>query len=184
MFGIVEEENVMTEKVKAEEKKIEASSETQTNAPSAPVEAPAKKSGAHADKASMKLEGKMVEFVDWIETISVLELSRLVKVLEERLGVSAAAPAAMVAGGAGGASQGADRPAAEVQTEFKVVLTDFGAQKIQVIKEVRVITGLGLKESKELVEGVPRPVKEGVSKEEAAKLKEKLEAVGAKVEIK
>ncbi|MDP2933705.1 MAG: 50S ribosomal protein L7/L12 [bacterium] len=124
----------------------------------------------------------MKEFIDWVETISVLELSRLVKALEQRFGVSAAAPM-MVAPGAvsGGMSGGA---AQEAKTEFTVVLTNAGAQKIQVIKEIRTITGLGLKESKDLVEGAPKPVKEGVSKEDAGKIKEKLEAVGAKVEIK
>lgn len=132
------------------------------------------------EKEAPKLEGKMAEFVDWVETISVLELSKLVKALEDRLGVSAAAPMAMAMpmGGAGGAA------VAEEQTEFTVVLTGAGAQKIQVIKEVRAITGLGLKEAKDLVDGAPKPVKEAVSKEEAAQLKEKLEAAGATVEIK
>ncbi|MCA1808161.1 MAG: 50S ribosomal protein L7/L12 [Lentisphaerae bacterium] len=121
----------------------------------------------------------MAEFIDWIEGISVLELSQLVKALEDRLGVSAAAPVAMAAAPAGGAGA-----AAVEQTEFSVVLAEIGGQKIQVIKEVRAITGLGLKESKDLVEGAPKPVKEGVTKEEAEQLKTKLEAAGAKVEIK
>ncbi len=134
-------------------------------------------------KQDVQLEGKMAEFVSWIEGISVLELSKLVKALEQRLGVSAAAPmVAMAAGGAGGgAAAGA---AAEAKTEFTVVLANAGAQKIQVIKEIRAITGLGLKESKDLVEGAPKTVKDGVSKEEADKLKEQLEKAGAKVEIK
>ncbi|MDD5482699.1 MAG: 50S ribosomal protein L7/L12 [Kiritimatiellae bacterium] len=123
----------------------------------------------------------MKEFIDWVETISVLELSQLVKALEQRFGVSAAAPMMAVAGVAGG---GAGGKTEEAKTEFTVVLASAGAQKIQVIKEVRAITGLGLKESKDLVEGAPKPVKDGVSKEDAAKIKEKLEAVGAKVEIK
>jgi large subunit ribosomal protein L7/L12 len=132
--------------------------------------------------AEVKLEGKLGEFVNWIETISVLELSQLVKALEQRLGVTAAAPmAAMPA--AAGAAPAAGKPA-EAQTEFTVVLTNAGAQKIQVIKEIRTITGLGLKESKDLVEGAPKTVKEGVSKEDAAKFKEQLEKAGAKVEIK
>ena len=127
----------------------------------------------------VKLEGKMAEFVDWIETISVLELSQLVKALEARLGVSAAAPvAAAAAPAAGGAA------AAEEKTEFTVELTDAGAQKIAVIKEVRAITGLGLKEAKDLVEGAPKPVKEHVAKDEAEKIKKQLEAAGAKVTIK
>lgn len=127
----------------------------------------------------VKLEGKMAEFVDWIETISVLELSQLVKALEARLGVSAAAPmAAAAAPAAGGAA------AAEEKTEFTVELTEIGAQKIAVIKEVRAITGLGLKEAKDLVEGAPKPVKENVSKDESEKIKKQLEAAGAKVTIK
>ena len=127
------------------------------------------------------LEGKMEEFVKWIEGISVLELSQLVKALEQRLGVSAAAPMAMMpAGGAAAAAA----PAAVEKTEFTVVLAAAGSNKIGVIKEVRAITGLGLKESKDLVEGAPKPVKEGVSKEEAAKLKETLEKAGATVELK
>lgn len=128
----------------------------------------------------IKLEGKMEEFVKWIEGISVLELSQLVKALEQRLGVSASAPmAAMPAGGAA-----APAAAAVEKTEFTVVLTGAGSNKIGVIKEIRAITGLGLKESKDLVEGAPKTVKEGVSKEEAAKLKETLEKAGATVELK
>ena len=127
----------------------------------------------------VKLEGKMAEFVDWIETISVLELSQLVKALETRLGVSAAAPAAAAAAPAAGAAA-----VAEEKTEFTVELTGAGAQKIAVIKEVRAITGLGLKEAKDLVEGAPKPVKENVAKDEAEKIKKQLEAAGATVTIK
>ena len=127
----------------------------------------------------VKLEGKMAEFVDWIETISVLELSQLVKALETRLGVSAAAPVAAAAAPAAGAAA-----AAEEKTEFTVELTEAGAQKIAVIKEVRAITGLGLKEAKDLVEGAPKAVKENVAKDEAEKIKKQLEAAGAKVTIK
>lgn len=126
----------------------------------------------------VKLEGKMAEFVDWIETISVLELSQLVKALEARLGVSAAAPVAAAAAPAAGAA------AVEEKTEFTVELTAAGAQKIAVIKEVRAITGLGLKEAKDLVEGAPKPVKENVAKDEAEKIKKQLEAAGATVTIK
>jgi large subunit ribosomal protein L7/L12 len=128
----------------------------------------------------VKLEGKMAEFVDWIETISVLELSQLVKALEARLGVSAAAPVAVAAAPAAGGAAAA----AEEKTEFTVELTEAGAQKIGVIKEVRAITGLGLKEAKDLVEGAPKPVKENVAKDEAEKIKKQLEAAGAKVTIK
>ena len=128
----------------------------------------------------VKLEGKMAEFVDWIEKISVLELSQLVKALEARLGVSAAAPVAVAAAPAAGGAAAA----AEEKTEFTVELTEAGAQKIAVIKEVRAITGLGLKEAKDLVEGAPKPVKENVAKDEAEKIKKQLEAAGAKVTIK
>ena len=130
-------------------------------------------------ESEIKLEGKMAEFVDWIETISVLELSQLVKALEDRLGVSAAAPAAMMM-----APAAAEESAAVEQTEFSVVLTETGGQKIQVIKEIRAATELGLKEAKELADNAPKPVKEGISKEEAEELKTKLEGAGATVEIK
>ena len=137
---------------------------------------------APAQTPDVKIEGKMAEFVSWVEGISVLELSQLVKALEQRLGVSASAP--MMAMPAGAASAAGGAAAAEAKTEFTVVLASAGAQKIQVIKEIRAITGLGLKESKDLVEGAPKTVKDGVSKDEAAKLKDQLEKAGAKVEIK
>jgi large subunit ribosomal protein L7/L12 len=130
-------------------------------------------------KEGVQLEGKMAEFVDWIEGISVLELSKLVKALETRLGVSAAAPVAVAAAGGAVAAE-----AVAEQTEFTVVLTQAGAQKIQVIKELRGVTALGLKEAKDLVDGAPKNVKEGVSKEEAESIKAKLEAAGATIEIK
>lgn len=127
----------------------------------------------------IKLEGKMEEIVKAIESMTVLELSQLVKGLEQRLGVTAAAPMAMMAAApAAGAA-----PAAE-KTEFTVVLASAGSNKIGVIKEIRTITGLGLKESKDLVEGAPKSVKEAVTKEEAAKIKEVLEKAGATVEVK
>lgn len=120
------------------------------------------------------------DVVSFIEKMSVLELSQMVKELEEKFGVSAAAPMAVAAmPGAGAAA-----PAAEAKTEFTVVLAAAGEKKINVIKEVRALTGLGLKEAKELVEGAPKPLKEGVSKEVADEIKKKLEAEGAKVEIK
>lgn len=120
------------------------------------------------------------DVIKFIEEMTVLELSQLVKELEEKFGVSAAAPVAMAvaAAGPGEAAQ------AEEKTEFDVVLTGFGEQKIQVIKVVRALTGLGLKEAKDLVDGVPKPVKEAVSKDEAEDVKKKLEEVGASVEVK
>ncbi len=122
------------------------------------------------------------DVIEFISNMSVLELSELVKELEEKFGVSAAAPVAVAAAAAPAGEAGA--APAEEKTEFDVILADVGSQKIKVIKEVRAVTGLGLKEAKELVEGAPKPIKEGVSKEEAEKIKEQIEAVGAKVEIK
>lgn len=120
------------------------------------------------------------DVIEFISNMTVLELSGLIKELEEKFGVSAAAPVAMMAAPAGG-----DAPAAaEEKTEFDVILVSAGDKKIGVIKEVRAITALGLKEAKDLVEGAPSPVKEGVSKDEAADIKAKLEAAGGTVEIK
>jgi large subunit ribosomal protein L7/L12 len=124
------------------------------------------------------------QVVDYIKNISVLELSQLVKTLEQELGVSAAAAMPMMMPGmAGGAGAGAAAPAEE-KTEFNVILTEVGANKINVIKAVREVTSLGLKEAKDLVEGAPKPIKEGVSKDEAATIKKKFEDAGAKVEVK
>ena len=125
------------------------------------------------------------KLIESIEKLSVLELNGLVKSLEEKWGVSAAAPVAMgFAPGAAGASGGAATATEEEKTEFDVVLTDIGANKIQVIKAVRELTSLGLKEAKDLVEAAPKAVKEGVSKEDAAAAKAKLEEAGAKAEVK
>ena len=120
------------------------------------------------------------DVVKFIEGMTVLELSELVKELEQRFGVTAAAPVA-VASAAAGSAQAAP---VEEKTEFDAILTGFGDQKIQVIKVVRAITGLGLKEAKDMVDGVPKPIKEGVSKDEAADIKKKIEEVGGTVEIK
>jgi large subunit ribosomal protein L7/L12 len=120
------------------------------------------------------------KIVDDLSGLTVLEASELAKLLEEKWGVSAAAAVAVAAGPAPGAAA----PAVEEKTEFTVVLAAIGEKKIEVIKEVRAITGLGLKEAKDLVEGAPKPVKEGVNKDEAAKIKATLEKVGAKVELK
>jgi large subunit ribosomal protein L7/L12 len=121
------------------------------------------------------------DVIKFIESMTVLELSELVKELETRFGVSAAAPVAMMAAGVAGPAAAAPE---EEKTEFDVILTGFGAEKIQVIKVVRALTGLGLKEAKDLVEGVPKPVKEAVAKAEAEDMKKKLEEVGATVEVK
>jgi large subunit ribosomal protein L7/L12 len=124
------------------------------------------------------------QVVDYIKNISVLELSQLVKTLESELGVSAAAAMPMAMPMAGGAAGGGAAAAAEEKTEFTVTLTDVGGNKINVIKVVREVTSLGLKEAKDLVESAPKPIKEGVSKDEAATIKKKFEEAGAKVEIK
>jgi large subunit ribosomal protein L7/L12 len=123
------------------------------------------------------------ELISSIEQMSVLELADLVKALEERFGVTAAAPVMMGGGGGGAAPAEAAEPVEE-QTEFTVMLTEIGANKIQVIKAVRELTSLGLKEAKDLVEAAPKAVKEGVSKEDAAKAKAKLEEAGAKADVK
>ena len=120
------------------------------------------------------------KLVDDLSSLTVLEAAELAKMLEDKWGVSAAAAVAVAAGPAGGAAA----PAVEEQTEFTVMLAAVGDKKIEVIKEVRAITGLGLKEAKDLVEAAPKPVKEGVSKDDAAKLKAQLEKAGAKVELK
>ena len=119
------------------------------------------------------------DVIKYIENMTVIELAEFVKELEERFGVSAAAPVAVAAPGAG--AQAA--PAQEEKTEFTVVLKSVGSEKIKVIKEVRAVTGLGLKEAKELVESAPKPLKEGISKEEAEKIKKQVEGAGAEVEI-
>jgi large subunit ribosomal protein L7/L12 len=122
----------------------------------------------------------LAKLVDDLSSLTVLEAAELAKMLEEKWGVSVAAAVAVAAGPAGGAAAAP----VEEQTEFTVVLAAAGDKKIEVIKEVRAITGLGLKEAKDLVEGAPKPVKEGVSKDDAAKLKAQLEKAGAKVELK
>ncbi len=119
------------------------------------------------------------EFVKMVEGLTVLELHEFVKALEERFGVTAAAPAAVIA-----AAPGAAAPAAEEKTEFDLVLTGFGANKIQVIKVIRELTGLGLKEAKDLVEGVPKNVKEGIPKKDAEDMKKKIEEAGGQATVK
>ena len=125
------------------------------------------------------MSDKVVKLIDEVKNLTVLELSELVKALEEEFGVSAAAPVAVAAAPAAGAA-----PAAEEKTEFDVILTSAGAQKIGVVKVVKEITGLGLKEAKELVDNAPKPVKEGISAADADAIKEKITAAGGVVEIK
>ena len=135
-------------------------------------------------KKSVKLSAKLEDVAKTIEGLTALELSELVKGLEDRLGIQAAAPmaAGMMMPAAGAAAGGGE--AAQEKTAFDVILTDAGAQKIAVIKEVRAATNLGLKEAKDLVESAPKPIKQGATKQEAEELKKKLEAAGAKVELK
>jgi large subunit ribosomal protein L7/L12 len=158
-----------------EEVKKEAKAEVKEEPKAEAVEE--KKPKAAKAKKSAAIDGIMTT----IKGMTVLELAELVKALEEEFGVSAAAPIAMAAATP---AAGEAAPAAEEKTEFTVILTDVGANKINVIKAVREITSLGLKESKDLVESAPKPVKEGMNKEDAAAAKTKLEAAGAKAEIK
>jgi len=146
-------------------------------------EKPTKKKAASTKKTGGAMSKN--ELIEAIKQMTVIELSELVKALEEEFGVSAAAPVAVAAAPAGGAPAAEEGGATEEeQTEFTVVLTSFGDSKINVIKAVREVTALGLKEAKELVESAPKPIKEGITKEEATNVKEKLEAVGASVEVK
>jgi len=133
-----------------------------------------------SEETKVEVSAEMEKVISYIENLTVLDLSKLVKALEDRLGVSAAAPVAVAAAPAAAAAAAP----AEEKTEFDVILASFGENKVAVIKEVRAITGLGLKEAKDLVEGAPKPLKEGVNKEEAESIKKQLEAAGAKVEVK
>jgi len=133
------------------------------------------------EEKKVELTDKMKGMMDTIEKMTVMELADLVRALEEKFGVSAAAAVAVAAPGA---AAGAAAPAAEEKSVFTVVLAAAGANKIQVIKELRTITSLGLKEAKDLVDGAPKSIKEGATKDEAEKIKKQLEAVGAKIELK
>lgn len=164
----------------AEEKVEEAKAEETKETPAETATATEEKS---EDKPKVELSEKMEDMIKSIEDMSVLELSDLVKALEDRFGVSAAAPAVAMAAapGAGGAAAGAEE---EEKSVFTVVLAEAGAKKINVIKEIRALTSLGLKEAKDLVEAAPKEVKEGIPKDEAEKIKAQLEEAGAKVELK
>ena len=162
---MVEEKNQEESKAQAEESKQEPQAQA-----------------AEEKKSGVELSGKMKEIMSSIESMTVLELSNLVKALEDRFGVSAAQPVVAAAGMMAGAPGAA--AAAEEKTSFNVVLASAGSNKIGVIKEIRGMTTLGLKEAKDLVEGAPKTVKEGATKEEAEQMKKKLESAGAKVELK
>lgn len=132
-----------------------------------------------SEETKVEVSAEMEKIISAVENMTVLELSKLVKALEDRLGVSAAAPVAAAA-----AAPAAAAEAAEEKTEFDVILVNFGEKKVGVIKEVRALTGLGLKDAKDLVEAAPKAIKEGVAKDEAEKIKAQLEGVGATVEVK
>ena len=136
-----------------------------------------------SEETKVEVTEEMEQFISYVENMTVLELSQLVKALEDRLGVSAAAPMA-VAAAMPGAGAGGDAAAEEEQTEFDVILAGIGDKKIAVIKAVRAITGLGLKDAKALVDEAPKPVKEGAAKDEAEQIKAQLEEAGATVELK
>lgn len=171
---MAEDKEEVTQEAAAEEAAEEKPKATKAKAPA--------KATAKTTKA--KGSSSLDDIMNAIKNMSVLELAELVKTLEEEFGVSAAAPVAMAApAGAVAAEAGAAEAEAEEKTEFTVVLKDFGANKINVIKAVRELTSLGLKESKDLVESAPKPVREGINKDEAASTKEKLEAAGATVEV-
>jgi len=164
----------------AAEEKLEAAEATKVATEEKPKAA--KAAGKATAKATkVKKASAIDDIMDAVKKMNVLELSELVKTLEEEFGVSAAAPMAIAV--PAGAAQAEAAPEVEEKTEFNVVLKDFGANKINVIKAVRELTSLGLKESKDLVEGAPKAVREGVAKEDANSMKEKLEAAGATVEI-
>jgi large subunit ribosomal protein L7/L12 len=181
------EKEAETAEVKAEEAaeaKAEPPAEKAEEKPKAKKEKAAEAPAPPA-KEKVKVSKAIEEIMNGIKKLTVIELADLVKALEAEFGVTAAAP--MVAAGAAAQAAGAPAEAAEAdeeQTEFSVILTDVGANKIAVIKAVREVTTLGLKESKDLVESAPKPVREGVNKEEAASVKEKIEAAGAKADIK
>jgi large subunit ribosomal protein L7/L12 len=166
----------MSEEVKKEETQVEAPIE-ETKEESTPAEEVKEETAVEDEGAEVEVPEKFKKLVEEIESMSVLDLNELVKVLEKKFGVSAVAVAAPAAGGAADAS-------AEEKDDFTIHLADVGAQKIAVIKVVKEVAGLGLKEAKDLVEGAPADVKTGVKKEEAEEIKSKLEEAGAKVELK
>jgi len=167
----------------AEETEVTQADSADEKATEAKAEEKAKETKSTTKTTRTKKSSSLDDIMTVIKNMSVLELSELVKALEEEFGVTAMAPMAAAAPAGGAAEAGAAAAEEEEKTEFNVILKDFGANKISVIKVVRELTSLGLKESKDLVEGAPKPVREGVTKEEAASMKEKLESAGATVDI-
>ena len=176
----VKKEEKKEEKAKPEQPKAGAEAKAETKPAKAEPKPETKPEKAAAKKPSVELSKKLKDLMKSVEEMSVMELSTLVKALEDKFGVSASMPMmAMAPGAAGGAGA-----AAEEKTSFDVILAKMGDKKIQVIKEIRTVTSLGLKEAKDLVESAPKPIKQGVSKEEAEEIKKKIEAQGATVELK
>jgi large subunit ribosomal protein L7/L12 len=175
--------NKMSEDLKQKEAvKVKADAKAEVKPEVKPEAKPEAKSETVIAEKQPAVTKEQEDFISRIESMSVIELSSLVKALEKRFGVSAQAP--MMVASAPGAAAGAGQAAAEEKTTFNVILADVGANKIQVIKEIRTVTSLGLKEAKDLVEAAPKAIKEGVTKAEAEDIKKKIEAAGAKVELK
>ena len=178
----MKKEEKKEEKAKHEQHKAHAEPKAEAKPEKAEPKAEAKPEKAAAEKSSPELSKKLKDLMKSVEEMSVMELSTLVKAMEDKFGVSASMPMMAMAPGAAGA--GAGGAAAEEKTTFDVILAKMGDKKIQVIKEIRTVTSLGLKEAKDLVESAPKPIKQGVSKEEAEEIKKKVEAQGATVELK
>ena len=178
----MKKEEKKEEKAKPEQHKAEVEPKAETKPAKVEPKTETKPAKVAAKKPSPELSKKLKDLMKSVEEMSVMELSTLVKAMEDKFGVSASMPMmAMAPGGAGGAGAGA---AVEEKTSFDVILAKMGDKKIQVIKEIRTVTSLGLKEAKDLVESAPKPIKQGVSKEEAEEIKKKVEAQGATVELK
>ena len=180
----MKKEEKKEEKAKPEQPKaqVEAKPETKPERPEAkPEKTETKPEKAADEKPAPELSKKLKDLMKSVEEMTVMELSTLVKAMEDKFGVSASMPMMAMASGAAGGGAGA---AVEEKTSFDVILTKMGDKKIQVIKEIRTLTTLGLKEAKDLVESAPKPIKQGVSKEEAEEIKKKVEAQGATVELK
>jgi len=177
----MKKEEKKEEKAKAEQPKADAGPKLETKPEKVEPKPEAKPEKAAAEKPSPELSNKLKDLMKSVEEMTVMELSTLVKAMEDKFGVSASMPMMAMAPGAAGGGAGA---AVEEKTSFDVILTKMGDKKIQVIKEIRTLTTLGLKEAKDLVESAPKPIKQGVSKEEAEEIKKKVEAQGATVELK
>lgn len=177
----MKKEEKKEEKAKPEQHKTQVEPKVETKPEKVEPKAETKPEKVVAKKPSPELSKKLKDLMKSVEEMSVMELSTLVKAMEDKFGVSASMPMMAMAGAVGGAGAGA---VVEEKTSFDVILAKMGDKKIQVIKEIRTVTSLGLKEAKDLVESAPKPIKQGVSKEEAEEIKKKIEAQGATVELK